>query len=77
MVFLGSSADGSVPFAEMNGKKLIAPDSTQNGMESEGSNAIIQRVAEHFKLSWPKGKGTNGKTEEERLRRQIDYDLFK
>jgi peptidase E len=75
MVFLGSSADGSVPFAEMNGKKLIAPDSTQNGMESEGSNAIIQRVAEHFNLSWP--KGTNGKTEEERLRRQIDYDLFK
>jgi peptidase E len=75
MVFLGSSADGSVPFAEMNGKKLIAPDSTQNGMESEGSNAIIQRVAEHFNLSCP--KGTNGKTEEERLRRQIDYDLFK
>jgi hypothetical protein len=74
MVFLGSSTDGSVPFAELTGQKLMASDSTQGGQQSEGSDAIIQRVAEHFNLSWP--NGPNG-TEEQQLRRQIDYDLFK
>jgi hypothetical protein len=78
MLFLGSSTDGTVPYAEMNGQKLIAQDATQKNKKSEGSNAIIQQVAEYFKLSWPKGEiSKNGNTEEKKLRRQIDYDLFK